>query len=64
MNDEFGQPLLRSMMGDRIWRLMQSDPEEFKRETRKYFDQAYPGWTVIRVKYPIVYLRDDRGNRR
>lgn len=64
MNDEFGQPLLKSMMGDRIWRLMRNDRKAFMQETRKYFARAYPGWTVIRVKYPIVYLRDDRGNPR
>ncbi|MNW37031.1 hypothetical protein D3C74_140620 [compost metagenome] len=61
MNDEFGQPLLKSMMGNRIWRLMQSDPDRFKQETREYFARGYPGWTVVRTKYPIVYLRDDRG---
>ncbi|MCM3699229.1 hypothetical protein [Paenibacillus macerans] len=60
MNDEFGRPLLQSMMGDRIWRLMRADREAFMRETRDYFALGYPGWTVIRVKYPIVYLRDDR----
>jgi len=58
-----GKPLMRSMMGDRIWSLMQSDPEEFKRETRVYFARGYPGWTVVKVKYPIVYLRDDRGRQ-
>ncbi|MUG45493.1 hypothetical protein [Paenibacillus woosongensis] len=58
------RPIMRSMMGERIWRLMQSDPEGFKRETRNYFARAYPGWTVIRVRYPFVFLRDDRGNRR
>ncbi len=61
MNDEFGQPLLQSMMGNRIWRLMRTDREAFKRETRQYFAKAYPGWTVVRVDYPIVFLRDDRG---
>ncbi|WP_339294375.1 hypothetical protein MKY82_22235 [Paenibacillus sp. FSL W7-1279] len=58
-----GKPLMRSMMGKRIWSLMQSDPEKFKRETREYFARGYPGWTVVKVKYPIVYLRDDRGNQ-
>ncbi|AJS59881.1 hypothetical protein UB51_16930 [Paenibacillus sp. IHBB 10380] len=55
------KPLMKSMMGDRIWRLMQTDPEEFKRETRAYFALGYPNFTVKRVKYPIVYLQDDRG---
>lgn len=63
MNDEFGQPMLRSMMGNRIWRLMRVDREAFMQETRTYFARGYPGWTVVRVKYPIVYLRDDRGRR-
>ena len=52
---------MKSMMGDRIWKLMQTDPEEFKRETRAYFALVYSGFTVKRVKYPIVYLQDDRG---
>lgn len=52
--------LLQSMMGNRIWRLMKSDPEAFQRETKAYFARAYPGWTVVRAKYPIIYLRDDR----
>lgn len=63
MNDDFGHPMLRSMMGNRIWRLMQSDPDEFKRETRAYFARGYPGWTVLKVKYPFVFLRDDRGRK-
>ncbi|GIO33222.1 hypothetical protein J2TS6_43630 [Paenibacillus albilobatus] len=52
---------MRSMMGERIWEIMQADPDRFKQETRAYFARAYPGWTVVKVKYPIVYLRDDRG---
>lgn len=59
-----GQPLLRSMIGDRIWRLMDSDPEGFKREVRDYFARGYPGWSVVRAKYPHIYLRDDRGRDR
>ncbi|MEK3943510.1 hypothetical protein [Paenibacillus sp. FSL H3-0310] len=54
------KPMMQSMMGERIWKLMNVDQEEFKRETREYFARAYPGWTVKRVKYPIVYLQDDR----
>lgn len=57
------QPLMRSLMGNRIWKLMRTDPEEFKRETRAYFTRGYPGWTVVRVIYPIVFLRDDRGRK-
>lgn len=54
------KPLMQSMMGDRIWQLKQTNQEEFKRETKAYFALVYPGWTVKRVKYPIVYLQDDR----
>ncbi|KTD88148.1 hypothetical protein [Paenibacillus etheri] len=54
------KPMMQSMMGERIWKLMKVDQEEFKRETREYFARACPGWTVKRVKYPIVYLQDDR----
>ena len=56
-----GKPLMRSMMGERIWKLMREDRDLFQQETRAYFARAYPGWTVVKVKYPIVYLRDDRG---
>lgn len=56
-----GQPLLRSMIGDRIWTLMDADPARFKQEVRTYFERGYPGWTVVRAKYPHIYLRDDRG---
>lgn len=55
------RPLLRSMMGERIWKLIDSDRDAFRRETINYFALTYPGWTVVRVVYPIVYLRDDRG---
>lgn len=54
------KPMMQSMMGERIWNLMKVDQEEFKRETIAYFARGYPGWTVKRVKYPIVYLQDDR----
>ncbi|KGE17594.1 hypothetical protein [Paenibacillus wynnii] len=55
------KPLMQSMMGERIWQLMQVDQEAFKREAREYFARGYPGWTIKRVKYPIVYLLDERG---
>lgn len=54
------KPLMKSMMGERIWKIMKVDQEEFKRETREYFARGYPGFTVKRVKYPFVYLQDDR----
>jgi len=58
--DEFGRPLLRSGVSERIWKLRHTDPEAFKREVREYFARAYPGWTVVRAKYPDIFLRDDR----
>ncbi|WP_036634647.1 hypothetical protein [Paenibacillus massiliensis] len=61
MSDLTGRPLLKSMMGERIWRLYKTDLAAFKQETIEYFEKGYPGWTVVRVKYPIVTLRDDRG---
>ncbi|WP_081326402.1 MULTISPECIES: hypothetical protein [Paenibacillus] len=56
-----GKPLLRSMIGEHIWRIKESDPVAFKREVREYFVRGYPGWTVVRAKYPYIFLRDDRG---
>ena len=56
-----GKPFLRSMIGNRIWALFDSDPAAFKREVREYFARGYPGWTVVRAKYPYIFLRDNRG---
>ncbi|MGG3278829.1 hypothetical protein [Paenibacillus solani] len=63
MEDLAGQPILRSMMGERIWKLFDTDKAAFQRETIAYFARGYPGWTVVRVKYPNVFLRDDRGHK-
>ncbi|WP_173364587.1 hypothetical protein [Paenibacillus polymyxa] len=41
-----GKLLLRSMVGEQIWRIKESDPVAFKREVREYFVRGYPGWTV------------------
>lgn len=58
--DEFGRPLLQSGVGERIWRLKDTDPDAFRREVREYFARGLPGWTVVRAKHPIIFLRDDR----
>ncbi|WP_020621100.1 hypothetical protein [Paenibacillus daejeonensis] len=60
--DEFGVPLTRSGVGERIWALFHDDPEAFKREIRAYFERGYPGWTVRKANYEqrIIWLRDDR----
>lgn len=58
--DEFGRPLVRSGVSDRIWRLKESDTKAFMSEVKRYFALIYPGYTVVRAKYPIIFLRDDR----
>lgn len=61
MNElEGGPPLTRSGVSKRIWDLIDTDPAEFKKEVIAYFASSYPGFTVVRAKYPEIYLRDDR----
>jgi hypothetical protein len=57
---EGGLPLTRSGVGKRIWDLFETNPVQFKKEVIAYFATAYPGFTVVRAKYPDIYLRDDR----
>ncbi|TVX93018.1 hypothetical protein [Paenibacillus agilis] len=54
--------IMKSTVSMRIWMLKDSDTEAFKHEVTNYFARGYPGWTVVKVKYPLVYLRDDRRN--
>jgi hypothetical protein len=61
--DEYGRPLLQSMISERIWALMKTDKQAFQQEVRRYFAVAYPGFTVVRAKYPHIFLRDDRDRR-
>lgn len=61
MNDLSGKPVLRSMMGERIWRLYDTDKAAFQKETIAYFQRGYPDWMVRKVKYPHVFLEDRRG---
>jgi hypothetical protein len=58
--DEYGRPLLQSGVGERIWALKDTDKQAFMREFKEYFARGLPGWTVVRAKYPIIFLRDDR----
>lgn len=62
--DDYGVPLTRSGVGERMWDLYNSDQEAFKREVRDYFTLGYPGWTVVKANYQqrIIWLRDDRGH--
>lgn len=54
------KPLLKSMVSERIWSLMDTDPDAFRAAVQEHFARGYPGWTVVRAKYPFIYLRDDR----
>ncbi|XEC97015.1 hypothetical protein AB6A23_11010 [Paenibacillus tarimensis] len=60
--DNYGVPLTRSGVSERIWSLYKADQEAFKREVNKYFALGYPGWTVVKASYHnrIIWLRDDR----
>lgn len=60
--DEFGVPLCRSGVGERIWSLYKTDIDTFKREVKAYFALGMPGWTVVKADYRnrIIWLRDDR----
>ncbi|MDR6880398.1 hypothetical protein J2X61_002145 [Bacillus sp. 3255] len=51
---------MRSGVSKRIWELLDKDPDTFKKEVVAYFAVAYPGFTVVRAKFPDIYLRDDR----
>ncbi|MEC0125314.1 hypothetical protein [Paenibacillus pabuli] len=62
MNDLSGKPFLKSMMGERIWKLFDTDKAAFQRETIAYFERGYPEWEVKRVKYPHVFLQHRRGH--
>lgn len=60
--DEYGFPLCRSNVGERIWSLYHIDSERFKSEVKAYFERGMPGWTVRKANYEyrIIWLRDDR----
>lgn len=57
--------LLKSMISERIWALLEVDPEQFKKEVREYFARGYPGYRVVSAdpKKRIIYLLDERGER-
>lgn len=63
--DEYGVPLTRSGVGERIWALYHPDPAAFKREVTAYFARGYPGWAVVKANYKqrIIWIRDDRGRQ-
>jgi hypothetical protein len=55
MSDE--EILLQSMISERIWKIKQSDQQQFISEVRRYFALGLPGYKVVRAKYPIIYLK-------
>ncbi|QWU17352.1 hypothetical protein SAMN04487895_104264 [Paenibacillus sophorae] len=61
--DELGGRVWKSMIGEHIWALMESDQEAFKTAVKEYFARGHPDFTVIRAKYPHIYIRDDRGQQ-
>lgn len=63
--DDYGVPLCRSNVCERIWSLYHKSPTEFRLEIAKYFERGMPGWTVdsFNLKHRIVWLRDDRGRQ-
>lgn len=60
--DEYGVPLTRSNVAERIWSLYNTDQAAFKRKVRDYFALGYPGWSVVKANYQqrIIWIRDDR----
>lgn len=53
-------PLIKSMVGERIWALKQIDTELFAQELEAYFARGYPGFRVISHEYPYIFLSDER----
>lgn len=62
MNGPMGERIWTSMISERLWALRSSDPESFKAEVKEYFARGHPGFTVVRAKYPHIYIQDDRNN--
>ncbi len=60
--DEFGQPMLQSMVSEEIWALYKANPAEFKRRVRDHFALGMPGWRVYRANYKhrVIWLQDQR----
>ncbi|GGF82979.1 hypothetical protein GCM10010912_30110 [Paenibacillus albidus] len=60
MNGPLGERIWVSMISDRIWALKEQDPEAFKQAVKEHFALGQPGFTVIRAKYPHIFIQDDR----
>ncbi|MFF2909968.1 hypothetical protein [Paenibacillus sp. NPDC057934] len=64
MNGPMGERIWTSMIADHIWELRSTDPEAFKMRVKEYFARGHPGFTVIRAKYPHIYIQDDRASNK
>ncbi|GGF72286.1 hypothetical protein GCM10010912_16750 [Paenibacillus albidus] len=51
------KPLTKSMVGNRIWALQKTDEAAFQRELVTYFALACPGYSIVRVEYPYIFLQ-------
>jgi len=58
--ETLGKPLTIFGVGDSIWRLAKQDKQEFKRRMEGYVALCMPGYTIVRLEYPNVILRDER----
>ncbi|MEC0167414.1 hypothetical protein [Paenibacillus graminis] len=56
-------PVIKSMVGERIWKLKEKDEARFWVELKQYVERGYAGYTVVGAEHPIIYLRDDRGTQ-
>lgn len=54
------KPLIKSMVGERIWALKSIDLVVFDQELEAYFERGYPGFRVVSYEYPYIFLSDER----
>jgi hypothetical protein len=50
---------IQSMIGERIWKLKDTDQARFIKEVREYFALGMPGYKVVRAKYPHIFIKKD-----
>jgi hypothetical protein len=56
--DEFGRPLTVFGVGDTIWKLRETDKEAFKARMEGYVALCMPGYMIVKLAYPFVYLQE------
>ncbi|KUP22374.1 hypothetical protein AWJ19_27535 [Paenibacillus sp. DMB5] len=64
MNGPMGERIWKSMIAEHVWQLRSSDPDAFKEAVKAHFARGHPGFTVIRAKYPHIYIQDDRASKK